>query len=77
MCLFFWTLKFGLARMDSSFCCHQRLRFWSLMYMNSAPIVPQYVSRSALSSSRSDMDSLPKKVLLVLNTASWSASLKP
>jgi hypothetical protein len=35
------------------------------------------VSCSAFISSRSDIDSLPKKVLLVLNTASWSASVKP
>ena len=26
---------------DSSFCCHQRFWPWSLMYMYSAPMVPQ------------------------------------
>ena len=42
MCFFFSALKLRLAaRIDSSFSCHQR--FWpgSLMYMNSAPMVPQ------------------------------------
>ncbi len=63
--------------MVSSFSCHQRFWFWSEAYMYSTPIVPQYVSRSALISSRSGIDSLPKNVLLVLNTVSWSASLKP
>ena len=77
MCFFLSAVKLGLERIASSFCCHQRLRVWSVMYMYSAAIVPQYVSRSAFCSSRSDIVSLPKKVLLVLNSASWSASVKP
>jgi len=74
---FFSALNWGLLRMASSFCCHQRFWFWSVVYMYSTPMVPQYVSRSAFISSRRLMDSLPKKVLLVLKTVSWSASLKP
>ena len=76
-CFFCSALSLGLVRALSSRCCHQRLWFWSVVYMYSAPMVPQYVSRSALSRSRKDMVSLPKKVLLVLNTVSRSASVKP
>ena len=71
------ALNTGLERLDSSFCCHQRFCTWSVVYMYSAPMVPQYVSRRALSNSRSGMVSLPKKVLPTLNTVSWSASVKP
>ena len=60
MCFFFSFEKFGVERIDSSFSFHQRFCSGSLMYMNSAPIVPQYVSRSALTISRSDACSNPK-----------------
>ena len=60
MCFFFSCVKFGVERIDSSFSFHQRFCSGSLMYMYSAPIVPQYVSRSALTISRSDACSKPK-----------------
>ena len=45
-----------------------------LSLMNSAPMVPQYVSNKALRRSRRLINSFPKNVLLMLNTVSWSAS---
>ncbi|MNV91804.1 hypothetical protein D3C71_1863400 [compost metagenome] len=62
--------NWGLLRIVSSFCCHQRFWFWSVAYMYSAPMAPQYVSLSELSNSRRGMVSLPKKVLPTLNTIS-------
>lgn len=70
MCFFFSAEKVGLERMLSRRSCHQRFCAWSLTYMNSAPIEPQYVSRRLLSSSRRLIVSLPKYVLLALKTMS-------
>ena len=53
MWIFSSALKVGLERIDSSRSCHQRFSVGSVMCMNSAPIVPQYVSRSACTISRS------------------------
>jgi hypothetical protein len=39
--LFLLGVELGLLRMLSSFCCHQRFCTWSVMYMYSAPMVPQ------------------------------------
>ena len=47
MCFFSSGEKLGLLWMLSSFSCHQRFSVGSVMCMYSAPIVPQYVSRSA------------------------------
>ena len=41
MCFFFSALKVGLLRMLSNFCCHQRFCVMSVVYMYSAPKVPQ------------------------------------
>ncbi|SQA71586.1 Uncharacterised protein [Burkholderia mallei] len=76
MCFFLSAEKFGVARVDSRRSCHQRFCSGSLMYMNSAPIVPQYVSRNPLTMSRSDACSNPKYRLLALNVWSRSASEK-
>ncbi len=44
--------------------------------MNSAPMLQQYVSRSALIRSRSVMFSCPKYVFAAANTVSMSASVR-
>ena len=77
MCFLASTLKLGLERMLSNRCCHQRFSVGSVMCMYSAPIEPQYVSRSACTISRSVMFSAVEKyVLVALNDMSMSLSVR-
>jgi len=61
MCFLASTVKFGLARIDSSRSCHHRFSDGSVMCMYSVPIEPQYVSRKACTISRSVMFSAVEK----------------
>ncbi len=70
------AVNVGVERIDSSRCWIQRFCAGSERYMNSAPMLQQYVSRSALIRSRSVMFSCPKYVFAAANTVSMSASVR-